>query len=122
MAHYYWDLLVRDTKWLEPFRQVFGDERASYAEALKRNYEVGSPSDWPNSYISSYAAMHPWEDWAETWAHYLHVVDSLGTALGFGLDAENLETTIDPFEHKDLYAPDDPNASRFLELLNGSVK
>jgi len=62
VAHYYWDLLVRDTKWLEPFRQLFGDERASYAEALKRNYEVGSPSDWPNSYISSYAAMHPWEE------------------------------------------------------------
>jgi len=122
VGHYYWDLLVRDTKWLEPFRQVFGDERASYAEAVKRNYEVGPPSDWPNSYISSYAAMHPWEDWAETWAHYLHVVDSLGTALGFGLDAENLETRINPFENKDLYAPDDPNASRFLELLNGSVE
>ena len=122
VGHYYWDLLVRDTKWLEPFRQVFGDERASYAEALKRNYEAGPPSDWRNSYISSYAVMHPWEDWAETWAHYLHVVDSLGTALGFGLDAENLETRINPFENKDLYAPDDPNASRFLELLNGSVE
>ena len=78
-------------KWLEPFRQLFGDERASYAEALKRNYEQGPPADWANSYISSYATMHPWEDWAETWAHYLHVVDSLGTALGFGLDADELE-------------------------------
>jgi hypothetical protein len=122
VGHYYWDLLVRDTKWLEPFRQLFGDEHASYAEALKRNYEAGPPPDWRNSCISSYAAMHPWEDWAETWAHYLHVVDSLGTALGFGLDAENLETEISPFTKQDLYAPDDPNASRFLELVNSSVE
>jgi hypothetical protein len=122
VGHYYWDLLVRDTKWLEPFRQLFGDERASYAEALKRNYEVGPPSDWSNSYISAYAAMHPWEDWAETWAHYLHVIDGLGTALGFGLDAENLETKINPFTNKDLYAPEDPGALRFLELLNSSVE
>ena len=91
VGHYYWDRLVWDTKWLEPFRQLFGDERASYAEALKRNYEQGPPADWANSYISSYATMHPWEDWAETWAHYLHVVDSLGTAMGFGLDAGDLE-------------------------------
>jgi hypothetical protein len=69
VGHYYWDLLVRDTKWLGPFRQVFGDERANYAQALRRNYEAGPPPDWRNSYISSYAAMHPWEDWAETWAH-----------------------------------------------------
>ena len=122
VGHYYWDLLVRDTRWLEPFRQLFGDERASYAEALKRNYEVGPPSDWASSYISSYATMHPWEDWAETWAHYLHVVDSLGTALGFGLNAENLEIKIDLFTSKDLYAPNDPSASRFLKLLNSWVE
>ena len=122
VGHYYWDLLVRDTRWLDPFRQLFGDERASYAEALKRNYEVGPPPDWPNSYISSYAAMHPWEDWAETWAHYLHVVDSLGTALGFGLDAADLEAKISPFTSDDLYAPDDPGAPRFLSLLNSWIE
>ena len=119
VGHYYWDRLVWDTQWLEPFRQLFGDERASYAEALKRNYEQGPPADWANSYISSYATMHPWEDWAETWAHYLHVVDSLGTAMGFGLDAENLESDIQPFTRDALYAPDDPDAERFLSLLNG---
>jgi hypothetical protein len=122
IGHYYWDLLVRDTKWLEPFRQLFGDERASYAEALKRNYEVGPPSDWANSYISSYATMHPWEDWAETWAHFLHVADSLGTALGFGLETEDLETRFTPFTSEDLYAPDDPGASRFLSLLNSWIE
>jgi hypothetical protein len=122
VGHYYWDLLVRDTKWLEPFRRLFGDERASYAEALKRNYEVGPPADWANSYISSYATTHPWEDWAETWAHYLHVVDSLGTALGFGLEADDLETRITPFTNEDLYARDDPTASSFLELLNSWIE
>lgn len=122
VGHYYWDLLVRDSKWLEPFRQLFGDERVSYAEALKRNYEVGPPADWADSYISSYATMHPWEDWAETWAHYLHVVDSLGTALGFGLDVTGMETKISPFTSEDLYAPTDPGAPRFLSLLNSWIE
>jgi hypothetical protein len=122
VGHYYWDRLVRDSRWLEPFRQLFGDERASYAEALKRHYEMGSPADWPNAYISSYATMHPWEDWAETWAHYLHVVDSLATALSFGLEAEDLETTITPFTSEDLYAPDDAGATRFLSLLNSWIE
>jgi hypothetical protein len=122
VGHYYWDRLVRDTKWLQPFRELFGDERASYADALKRNYEQGPPPDWANSYTSSYATMHPWEDWAETWAHYLHVVDSLGTALGFGLDAADLETAISPFTRDALYAPDDPGAARFLSLLNSWVE
>ena len=119
VGHYYWDRLIWDTKWLEPFRQLFGDERASYAEALKRNYEQGPPANWATSYISSYATMHPWEDWAETWAHYMHVVDSLTTAMGFGLDPEDIDAQIVPFGRDALYAPDDPNATRFLELLNG---
>ena len=122
VGHYYWDRLVRDSAWLARFRELYGDERASYAEALKRNYEQGPPADWVNSYISSYATMHPWEDWAETWAHYLHVVDSLGTALGFGLGAEELEATIKPFARDDLFAPDDPGAAQFLSLLNSWVE
>ncbi|WP_212758230.1 zinc-binding metallopeptidase family protein [Usitatibacter palustris] len=119
VGHYYWDRLVWNTRWLEPFRNLFGDERASYADALKRNYEQGPPADWAHSYISSYATMHPWEDWAETWAHYMHVVDTLATAMGFSLDPHNLEGHIEPFGPDALYAPDDPNATRFLELLNG---
>lgn len=119
VGHYYWDRLVWNTKWLEPFRELFGDERASYAEALKRNYEQGPPADWAQAYITAYATMHPWEDWAETWAHYMHVVDSLATGIGFGLDPADLQGEIVPFGTDALYAPDDPNARRFLELLNG---
>ena len=122
VGHYYWDRLVWNTRWLEPFRLLFGDERASYADALKRNYEQGPPADWANAYISSYATMHPWEDWAETWAHYLHVVDSLGAAMGFGIDATDLESDIEPFTRDALYAPDDPQAERTLSLLNAWIE
>jgi hypothetical protein len=122
IGHYYWDRLVRDSRWLAPFRALFGDERADYGAALQANYEHGPPADWASRHISAYAATHPWEDWAETWAHYLHVVDSLGTALGFGLDADDLEAHAVPFTHADLYAPDDADADRFLGLLNGWIE
>ena len=118
VGHYYWDRLVRDGAWLGPCRELFGDERASYAEALRRNYEQGPPPDWAQSHISAYATMHPWEDWAETWAHYLHMVDSMGTALGFGLEADDIEVPITPYGRDDLYAPDDRGADRFLALVN----
>jgi hypothetical protein len=119
IGHYYWDRLIWNTEWLEPFRQLFGDERASYADALKRNYEQGPPADWAASYISSYATMHPWEDWAETWAHYMHMIDSLTTAMGFGFDADDVEGDVVPYGKEVLHAPDDRHAHRFLHLLNG---
>ncbi|WP_257817383.1 putative zinc-binding metallopeptidase [Phenylobacterium sp. J367] len=97
IGHYYWDRLIWNRKWLEPFRELFGDERASYAEALKRNYEQGPPKDWAQSYISAYATMHPWEDWAETWAHYMHIGDSVNTAMGFGLSADDVEGDVECF-------------------------
>ncbi len=122
VGHYYWDRLVGSSRWLDPFRTLFGDERADYAAALKANYDHGPPADWATRYISSYASTHPWEDWAETWAHYLHVVDSLGTALSFGLDAEDLEADLEPFTPADLYAPDAPDAVRFLSMLNGWIE
>ena len=118
IGHYYWDRLVAGSSWHEPYRELFGDERADYAAALKANYENGPPADWANRYISSYASTHPWEDWAETWAHYLHLVDSLDTALGFGLTADDVEAEIEPFALADLYAPDHPDAPRALALLN----
>ncbi|MBS0321867.1 MAG: putative zinc-binding metallopeptidase [Proteobacteria bacterium] len=122
LGHYYWDRLVAGTRWQGPFRALFGDERASYADALKRNYEQGPPARWAESYVSAYATMHPWEDWAETWAHYLHMVDSLGTATGFGIDATDLQCEIVPFTRDDLYAPDDPEGEHLLMLLNGWIE
>ncbi|MEO6601962.1 MAG: putative zinc-binding metallopeptidase, partial [Polyangiaceae bacterium] len=71
-GHYYWDRLVKDSPNLEGFRALFGNEEADYAEAVKRHY-AAPRQDWADEFVSSYATMHPWEDWAETWAHYLHM-------------------------------------------------
>jgi hypothetical protein len=122
IGHYYWDRLIWDTPWLEKFRDLFGDERQDYAAALKRNYDQGPPADWADRYISTYASSHPWEDWAESWAHYLHVVDSLETALGFGLSGDDVETTIEPFTVDDLYDPQAPDAKRVILLVNSWVQ
>lgn len=84
IGHYYWGLLVAGSEWLESFRDLFGDERADYAAALRTHYERGPGRGWEDRYISAYAACHPWEDWAECWAHYLHIVDTLDTAREFG--------------------------------------
>lgn len=85
VGHYYWDLLVRDGGRLDDFRAVFGDETFDYGEALKAHYANGPKPGWQNEFISSYAAAHPWEDFAETWAHYLHIVDASETAHAFGM-------------------------------------
>ncbi|GGF51086.1 hypothetical protein GCM10007301_08120 [Azorhizobium oxalatiphilum] len=85
VGHFYWDVLVRDGGRLDAFRALFGDERADYGAALQAHYDNGAPGDWQNAFISTYATAHPWEDFAETWAHYLHMVDALETAGTFGL-------------------------------------
>ena len=122
VGHYYWDRLVWNSRWLEPFRRLFGDERASYAEALRRNYGEGPPADWAMRHVSSYASSHPWEDWAETWAHYMHVVDSLATAIGFGIDAGHLSCDVEAFTREDLFDPTDPDAERLLSLLHAWIE
>lgn len=86
IGHYYWELLVRGR--CEPeFARRFGDPaRPGYAEALERHYREGAPADWDARHISAYASMHPWEDFAETFAAYLEIADALDTArhVGFG--------------------------------------
>jgi hypothetical protein len=97
-GHYYWSRLVDgNADWIEPFRRLFGDERDDYAAALQRHHTEGPPPDWPQRFVSAYASAHPWEDWAETWAHYLHISDTLDTALSFGLDAARFDLLADPF-------------------------
>lgn len=87
-GHYFWDQLIRDTRHLAPFRKLFGDEQEDYAEALKRHYAESETDAWQGDFISHYAASHPWEDWAETWAHYLHLTDTMETAASFNMSAE----------------------------------
>ncbi|SEA08439.1 hypothetical protein SAMN05660964_00864 [Thiothrix caldifontis] len=83
-GHYYWDALVRDSAWYPRFRYLFGGEE-NYRQALDYYYAYGPVPNWEKRHISAYASAHPWEDWAETWAHYLHIMDTLETATGFGL-------------------------------------
>ncbi|WP_430418821.1 zinc-binding metallopeptidase family protein [Methylibium petroleiphilum] len=118
VGHYYWDRLVDGTPWLDGYRELFGDERDDYAAALQRHYANGPAPDWAQRHVSSYASTHPWEDWAETWAHYLHMVDTHDTALSFGLDARTVAIEIEPFGADVLWRPDDPGAAHFLSFVN----
>jgi hypothetical protein len=86
-GHYVWPALKAHGDLLDAFRATFGDERADYAQALERHHAVGPPQDWSQHFVSAYASAHPWEDWAETWAHYLHMVDVLDTAEAVGIKA-----------------------------------
>jgi hypothetical protein len=85
IGHYYCELLALTPDNRDEFRRLFGDETVSYADALERHYAEGQGAEWQNTYISSYAAMHPLEDFAEVFAHFLHISDALQTAAEFGL-------------------------------------
>jgi hypothetical protein len=102
IAHYYQPILVREgTPGEARCREVFGDEREDYQEAMDRYYASGAPAGWEQSFVSAYATMHPWEDWAETFAHYLHVRDTLQTAAAYGVRVEgpSIETADAPPLH-----------------------
>ena len=117
VGHYYWDRLVAGSHWHAPFRGLFGDERADYGAAIARNIAQDPPPDWSQRHVSAYASAHPWEDWAETWAHYLHMVDTLDTALSFGLHAMHLEVETEPFKPAVLEHED----AEFLQFVNSWV-
>jgi hypothetical protein len=86
IAHYFQPLLVSDgTRVQARCRELFGDDREDYDAAMDRHYAGGPPRDWPERFVSAYATMHPWEDWAETFAHYLHIRDVLQTAIAYGV-------------------------------------
>ena len=88
IGHYYWQSLVGEPPAVETFRALFGDERADYAAAVRRHYAREQGQEWGAEYVSAYATMHPWEDWAETFAHYLHVRDVLQTSHAYGLSVD----------------------------------
>ena len=85
VGHYYWERLVQGSPRIERFRELFGDERRDYGQALEEHYQSGPPADWQQRFVSAYASAHPWEDWAESWAHYLHTSDTLEIAGACGL-------------------------------------
>ena len=85
IGHYYWNVLIANSSFHNRFRKLFGDETVDYGAALERYYASGANTSWADNHISPYATAHPWEDWAETWAHYMHLMDTLETAYFFGL-------------------------------------
>jgi hypothetical protein len=103
VGHYYQGVLLTDDAGWDRCRALFGDERTSYKDAITRHYATGAPADWHESFISEYATMHPWEDFAETFAHYLHITGTLQTAaaIGIHLDAtvtSSRDTDVVPLE------------------------
>lgn len=110
VGHYFWNQLVWNDQYvLANFRTVFGNEQLDYSEALQKYYKDGAQFNWQESFISKYATSHAWEDWAETWAHYLHVMDMVETAYFFGLKVNpaspikdvQAEVSYDPYTEND---------------------
>ncbi len=114
LGHYYFDLII------VPFpekhalcKEYFGDDELDYQKALKKHYKNGAPHNWRDTYISEYATMHPYEDWAETWAHYMHIIDTLGTAQNFSITGTTSTVESAAEELDELSLPQ--NTSYFLE-------
>ncbi|MGH3553699.1 MAG: zinc-binding metallopeptidase family protein [Mycobacterium sp.] len=86
IGHYYFYRLIHPSAdYLARFRELFGDPDVDYPQARDRHYRAGVPAGWEERFVSSYATMHPAEDWAETFAHYLHIRDALDTSAACGL-------------------------------------
>jgi len=119
VGHYYWHRLIFCTDRIDDFRRVFGDERQDYAAALQTHYREGPPLDWSKRFVTAYASVHPWEDWAETWAHYLHIMDTIDCSLSFGLDPDSsIDVEVRPFTEEALFDAQDPEGPHFLHFIN----
>lgn len=112
-GHYYFMCLIRSEAQFAAFRAYFGDEREDYAESLERHYRDGPMPNWEQSYISAYATSHPWEDWAETWAHYLHMTATLETAHACGV----MLTPQSPWQPALVMTPPDAPSSSFETMI-----
>jgi hypothetical protein len=117
IGHYYWEVFFKNnSKGVEKFRKIFGDDSMDYAKALEKYYENGVPDNWNNNFISPYATSHPWEDWAESWSHYLHLMDTLETAYSFGI-AVNPRKANDQQEMQANISRDPYNIANFDEII-----
>lgn len=106
LGHYYFDVLIAgSSEKHELCKKYFGNDELDYQESLKKHYANGSPKDWRDNFISEYATMHPYEDWAETWAHYMHIMDTLETAKNFSITGSITGNTKDTEEAGELYLP-----------------
>jgi hypothetical protein len=117
LGHYFQPRLLTDDEGWSACRALFGDEREDYQEALDRHYRDGASADWQAEHVSAYATTHPWEDWAETFAHYLHIRDVLETAAQFGVVVKGPRAVI---HHRSLMARPQPEVGErsFAELID----
>ncbi len=115
-GHYYFDKLLGNPQKLAEFRDLFGDERADYAAALKDYYANKTTNAKIGHYISHYAQSHPHEDWAEVWAHYLHMIDTLETAGDY-----DLKHGAEKFDRFDETLSKWSNLTMMLNALNRSM-
>ncbi|MGY4231569.1 hypothetical protein ACVIIW_000516 [Bradyrhizobium sp. USDA 4449] len=125
IGHFYWHVLIDEPRLHAPFRLVFGDETHDYNDALAAYYARQDRSHDPASHISLYATSHPWEDWAETFAHFLHIVATLDSLAGLPLSLETRarETLRDPYLESDFDALLDlwNPLARSINILNQSL-
>ena len=119
-GHYYWDRMIRNSSHIDEFRELFGDETISYQHSMKSYYQNGPAKNWQNVWISAYASMHPWEDWAETWAHYMHMIDTLETAhqFRFSIAGYELNDPLQSHSHFDALSTE----KNFTKLFNDWCK
>ena len=117
LGHYFQPLLVVGDEDWAACRKMFGDERADYQQALDRHYADGPPADWRERFVSAYATMHPWEDWAETFAHYLHIRDTLETAAEYGVKVGGPLAVVDRSQLQAAPGPDTGERRDFDALL-----
>ncbi len=117
IGHYYWDVLLKNNPTeLQNCRKLFGDDTKDYEQALQTYYANGAPANWADAFISPYATSHPWEDWAETWAHYLHLMDTLETAHNFGIAINPKKANAD-LEMKAVISKDPYTLKDFEEII-----
>lgn len=116
IGHYYWDVLIQNSPHLIAFRNLFGDESFDYDLALANYYASTPITNWQEQFISIYASSHPWEDWAESWAHYMHVMDTLETAYSFGVELNTTKLNLNNTEGR--ITVDPYTVSDFKRLFN----
>nr|CAA6830485.1 MAG: Unknown protein [uncultured Thiotrichaceae bacterium] len=106
LGHYYFDKLILNSPEKHRLcKKHFGNDGLSYKKALERHYKEGAPDNWRDGFISEYATMHPYEDWAETWAHYMHIIDTLETAQNFSITGSAPGSDIDAEDVGELRLP-----------------
>ncbi len=120
IGHYFWDQLIRESYRLDEFHALFGDETDNYQAALGRHYEAANDQSWTQQYISAYASSHPWEDWAETWAHYLHMFDGLETAhsKGFRVAGRAMSSPVQTDPYGNTIQPWSPDYPEFINMVD----